>query len=193
MIHPSFKLSLNKHGLLAAIDRKRRTVLYRAGAFAKTVMQRKLRPRKTRKPMIIVVHGRECLVGPRGKVLDAKTKRPVATKLAAEARIEWLKRQPHEAGQAPRRGPKDTLRKNIAFEVDLAKQQVAIGPKVFDRQPPLQGASSVVELLEAGGREWVRSMGKSVMQLYQPHPYAGPTLPIAEKKFRELIKTVPLK
>ena len=68
-----------------------------------------------------------------------------------------------------------------------------IGPRKFGRQPSLFGASSVPELLEQGGTEAIRNFpGGSVIAQYVLHPFVGPTLPIAERKFRDLIEREPL-
>lgn len=196
MIHVNFKMFVDKPGVMAAIDRKRLRVLSQAGAYSRVAMQRMIRPPKTgKKATRITVNGVELIVPPRGMVLSAKTRKPVTTELAREARIAMSKRRhAEEPNRPPRRGPTDLLRRFIFFGIDKDTQSVVIGPQKFAKQPQMTGATSVPELLERGGtaKQWAAGLG-SVTAYYAPHPYVGPTLPIAERRFKELIEREPLK
>lgn len=191
MLHVKFKMFVDRPGVMRAIDRKRLRVLSRVGAFAMTVMRRMIRaPKSSKRARTIDVNGRSYFVPMRGKVLDARTRRPVTRAEAESARRAMALRLRSEGeGQPPRRGPTDLLRRNIFFGVDTDTESVVIGPRMFAKQPPLVGAVSVPELLEKGGIEII--MGKRAK--YGARPYAAPTLPIAERKFRELIESEPLK
>ncbi|MFO0790461.1 MAG: hypothetical protein U0805_13485 [Pirellulales bacterium] len=198
MIHVNYKMFIDRKGIMAAIDRKRLKVLTQTGAYGRVAMQRQIRPAKSgRKAMTINVDGVDCIIpaGGRGLVRDAKTGHAVRKKLAAKALKAWFARQREErAGQPPRRGPTDLLRKFMFFGVDESTQSVVIGPMAFSKQPAMTGAASVPELLEQGGSElqkWID--GQTIQTEYKPHPFAAPTLPVAERKFRELIESVPLK
>jgi hypothetical protein len=104
--------------------------------------------------------------------------------LAAQHRAEG-------EGQPPKRGPKDTLRKNIIFVVD--GESVVIGARPFADQPRLIGAATVPHLLDQGGVEIIDALGGSVAAVYGARPFTEPTLEVAERKFRELIESKPLR
>jgi len=190
MIHISFSMFLDRPGVMRRVDKKIQRVLAQTGAYARVAMQRQIRPAKRGKKARTILVGRQLLLVPiYGKVVDAKTKRPVSKPLADAARRAMGQRLRSEgAGRPPRRGPTDLLRKHIYFGVEPNSETVVIGPMKFHRQPSLVGASSVPELLEKGGGEIVGG----VLTKYEPHPFVQSTLPAAERKFRELIERVPL-
>jgi hypothetical protein len=133
--------------------------------------------------------GREYLVPVRGKVVDVATGKPARKEQAKLARIELAKRLGKEgAGKPPRRGPTDLLRSQIYFGIDAETASVIIGPTKFPRQPRLVGASSVPELLEEGGAEYI---GDELVR-YQPHPFVAPSLDPVEAFFRKTIESEPL-
>jgi hypothetical protein len=124
------------------------------------------------------------VVNVKGPVIDARSGKPVAAKIAQKARqLVREHRRGQGEGQPPRRGPTDNLRKLIFFGVDEQSQSVVIGPMRFASQPPMNRAS-IPELLNRGGVEEI--LGKRVV--YGPRPFVETTLPIAEKKFHELIE-----
>src|SRR5215813_14187230 len=100
-------------------------------------MRRSIRPAKRTKTLTPVeFSGRTFLVPRIGKVLDAKTKRPVSTRDADKARHLLRQLIMHDAaGQPPRRGPADLLRSAMKFSVDLNSYTVSVGPTVFAKQP----------------------------------------------------------
>jgi hypothetical protein len=190
MLRTKLNLKLEVAGLMKAISNKRKRVLQKTGAYGRAVMQSKLRPKATaKKARTVNVGGVECFVPARGKVVDRKTGRPVSKELAMSARKALAAQlRVGGEGQAPRRGPKDTLRKNIIFVVD--DDSVVIGARPFAQQPTLIGAASVPHLLDQGG---IEVLPGSVRAEYEPRPFVGPTMDPTEKKFRELIESEPLR
>lgn len=190
MIHVSFKMFIDKPHVMGRISAKQRRVLAKAGGYARTAMKRQIRPPKRgKKARTVVVDGRPYFVPVAGMVIDVGTGRKATTeqaKLAREAIAGRLKGE--GAGKPPRRGPSDLLRKHIYFGLEEHGETVVIGPMKFGSQPRLVGASSVPELLEKGGGEYI---GNKLVK-YDPHPFAKPTLPLATKKFHELIEKEPL-
>ncbi len=102
------------------------------------------------------------------------------------------------AGQPPRRGPTDLLRRFIFFGIDTDTESVVIGPLVFSSQPKLRGVKNVPELLEFGGEELIRVLTKKddparyEFVKYEPHPYVRPQQADAEKRMEQLIESTPL-
>jgi hypothetical protein len=93
------------------------------------------------------------------------------------------------AGQPPRRGPTDLLRRFILFGVDPDSERVVIGAMPFRRQPRFSGGIvSVPELLEKGGGEYI----KDELVHYQPRPFVNPAFDITLAKMKEKIQSVPL-
>src|SRR5688572_26914892 len=120
MLKAKFKLKLDRRGVMRAIENKRKRVLTKTGAYAMGVMRNMIKGRsKAKKSRTVVVSGVQCFVPVRGMVLDARTKRPVSKELALAARKALAAQHRSEgAGQPPKRGPKDTLRKNVIFAVE---------------------------------------------------------------------------
>lgn len=190
MIHTKFSMFVDRPGVMARIERKRLRVLSKVGAYSRSAMQRQIRaPNAGRKNRTVTIEGRAYFVPVRGRVIDVASSRAATTEQAIEARrllAQQLGRK--GAGKPPRRGPTDLLRKHIYFGIDEATESAIIGPLRFDSQPSLVGASSIPELLEQGGGQFIGDM----LVKYDPHPFAAPTMPIAEQKFRELIESEPL-
>jgi len=190
-----FEMFLDRKTVMDRVDAKRLKVLNRVGGFARLTMKRSIRaPLKSKKARTVQVGDVLCYVPiGRGKVLDASTGKPVATRLAALAHLKMRdKVRSDGAGQPPRRGPLDLLRKHIYYSYDAASESVVIAPLVFLSQPPLIGAASVPELLEFGGQEIFSAKGHTWTGVYEPHPFVRPVLPKAEQKLAELIESVPL-
>jgi hypothetical protein len=196
MIHVDFKMFIDRPGVMRRISAKQQRVLAKTGRYAQVAMQRQIRPpRRAKKLRTVDVNGVPCLVPVHGMVVDSRTGKPVRKEIARQARIALAaKLRDVEAGKPPRRGPTDLLRKFIFFGLDEASESVVIGPMKFAKQPAGISASSVPELLEFGGTMTVQDVlgGQSAIAHYAPHPFVGPTLPIAERKFRELIESEPL-
>jgi hypothetical protein len=192
MIRAKLKMKLEVGKLMKAIADKRRRVLTKTGAYGRGVQQNKLRPgSRSKKSRTIDVNGVRCHVPPRGKVLDARTQRPVSRELAMAARMALAARHRSEgAGQPPKSGPKKTLRKNIVFVVD--DESVVIGARPFPSQPTLIGAASVPHLLDSGGIEIIEALGGSARAVFEPRPFISPSLDPTERKFRQLIESEPL-
>lgn len=190
MIKAKFKFALNQLKLMEAIDRKRAKVLARTGAFGMTVMRRSIRPpSNAKKNRSVTLGGRLVIVPVRGKVIDAKTKQPIRTEDAKQARLMLAaKLRGSGEGQPPRRGPKDLLRKFILFTVDPKSQSVVIGAAPFAKQPSLLGATTVPELLNYGGGQ---NTG-GVLVKYGARPFVEPALATTLRKMEQEIERVPL-
>jgi hypothetical protein len=184
-------VSLNKELLKTAITSKAERVLFKTGAYALTTMRRNIRAAKKAKQFYTVQFGSRKFLVPRvGKVLDAKTKRPVSA-LDAETARHLLKQQltTEAAGQPPRRGPSDLLRELMKFTVDLTTYTVSAGPILFSKQPKLVGAQNVPELLEFGGGEY----RKDQLVHYQPRPFIAPAVQTTQTRMEQLIESEQLR
>jgi hypothetical protein len=190
MFHVKFDMFVDRPAVMRAIEKKQLRVLSQTGAYGRQAMKRTIRPPKAgKRARTVEVAGRQVLVPVRGRVLDAKTLKPVTTELAKAARLAMAARLKSEgAGKPPRRGPSDLLRKFMFFGIDSDSETVVIGPMKFDSQPRLIGRVSVPELLDKGGGQII---GSDLVK-YDPHPFTPQTLDVTEKKFRELIEKVPL-
>lgn len=190
MISVDFKMFLDRKHVAKRIDRKTQRVLAKAGAYGRTAMKREIRPPKSgKKSRTVVVNGLAVIVPVRGKVVDAKTQRPVSKAIADLARLAMAKRYKSEgAGKPPRRGPTDLLRKHIYFGLDPDGETVVIGPMLFSKQPPLVQVTTIPELLNKGGGQNI--MGRYVK--YEPHPFTPRPAELAAKKLAELVKSEPL-
>ncbi len=88
MIHVDVKMFLNTAEVEKRIGAKQRKVLALTGRYSQVAMKRQIRPPKSsKKARTVVVHGRLLLVPVHGKVVDAKTLKPVSAMLAREARL----------------------------------------------------------------------------------------------------------
>lgn len=191
MISVDFKMFLDRPDVMKRINRYQRRVLAKAGGYARTAMRRTIRPPKSgKKSRTVLVDRISVLVPVRGKVVDARTQRPVATALAQKARLAMAAKYKSEgAGQPPRRGPSDLLRKHIYFGLTPDNETVVIGPMLFSSQPQgLQGARTVPELLNKGGSVVNRGM----VSQYAPHPYVEGPAELAKRKLAELVASEPL-
>ena len=190
MISIKFSMFIDRKHVAKRISAKQRRVLGKAGGFGRVVMKREIRPPKSgKKSRTVVVNGLAVIVPARGKVVDAKTQRPVSKKIADLARLAMAKRYKSEsAGKPPRRGPSDLLRQHIYFGVEPDGESVVIGPMAFRKQPHLVGAKTVPELLNKGGSQNI--MGQYVK--YDPHPFTSRPAELAAKKLAELVKSEPL-
>lgn len=192
--HVDFSMFVDRKGVMERVDRKTLRVLSGTGAYAMRSMRNSIKAQpKSKKSRTVVVGDVPCFVPPQGKVLDARTGRPVTTRLAALAVNAFRERTRAEGvGRPPRRGPTDLLRKRIFFGVEADTETVVIGPEMFAKQPALVGATSVPQLLDQGGKEHVRIAGLSYLANYEPRPFVGPQMPIAQKRMAELIEEIPL-
>lgn len=192
--HVDFSMFVDRKGVMERVDRKTLRVLSGTGAYARSSMRNSIRSHPTsKKSRTIQVGDVACFVPPHGKVLDAKTGRPVTTRLAALAVVAFRARTRAEGvGKPPRRGATDLLRKRIFFGVEADTETVVIGPEMFAKQPSMIGATSVPQLLDQGGREQIRMGGMTFMANYEPRPFVAPQMPIAQKKMAELIESIPL-
>jgi hypothetical protein len=193
--HVDFSMFVDRKGVMDRIDRKVLRILSGTGAYAMGAMRKSIRsPSKSKKSRTIQVGDTNCFIPEgRGKVLDAATGRPVPTKVAQLAHINFRERTVAEGvGRPPKRGPSDLLRKRIFFGVETETESVVIGPEMFAAQPRLVGAVSVPQLLDQGGQEEVRFGGRPFLARYEPRPFVGPTLPIAQRRMEELTEEIPL-
>jgi hypothetical protein len=189
-MNAKFVSQLNNDLLKGSIISKAERVLYKTGAYALQTIRRSIRPAKKKKNQTVALGDRKFIVPPRGLVLDAKTKKPVPKRLAATVRHALsASRQKETAGQPPRRGPKDTLRKAMKFSVDPKTFEVTAGPIVFSKQPQLVGASDVPELLEGGGSEKL----KGQIVKYTPHPFITPAIETAKQRMAQLVESEQLR
>jgi hypothetical protein len=200
------KAFVNRPGVIKKIGKWKLGQLSRVGAYGRGAMKKQIRPRPVGKkansvlltptaaelppnwkgPIVPI----QCYVPPNGgKVLNAKTQRPVTRALAQRAWIETKLRDKGKGeGKPPRRGPTDKLRKHIYFAIDTANESVVIGPEPFPKQPQLVGRVSVPELLNKGGVEII--MGDRVK--YGPRPYVEPMLKVTLNKLRQNIAAKPV-
>lgn len=209
---------IERQKLLEKIHGRQVRLMRRVGAYGMTVMRRQLRPQKSergatqflratlggqgraRKVTIAAVsqHGhrynREVIVPVEGfgRVLDAKSGRPVSREDSEKARLQMrILRKAEGAGvgggpgQPPRRGPTDLLRKFTLWDVVEERGNITavIGAEKFAKQPRLVGVSAVPELLEKGGGEYIGSQ----LVAYSPHPFAAPSQQPTINKMPELI------
>jgi hypothetical protein len=189
-VNPDFTSKFNNALLKNAIISKAERVLYKTGAYALQVIRRSIRAPKKAKNQTIALGNRKFIVPPHGLVLDAKTKKPVPSHLAATVRHALRAQQSADsAGSPPRRGPKDTLRKAEKFTVDPKTFEVTAGPIVFGSQPQLVGASDVPEILEGGGSEKI----KDQLVKYAPHPFIRPAVEIAKQRMAALVESEQLR
>lgn len=184
-----FEWFLDREAVRSRIDKKKLAVLGQVGAYARGTVRKSIRPQKSgKKARTVLVGNREFIVPVRGRVVEARTGKEPSAKDAKAAREAMAKRRRFEdRGKPPRRGPKDLLRTNVLFYLDPATESVAVGARVFSRQPDLIGVSDVPELLEFGGKERIR--GETAE--YVPHPFIFPALDTSKKKFRDLVDKIP--
>jgi hypothetical protein len=190
MLKAKLKLKVDVAGVMNAVRKKSRRVLYSTGAFGRQVMKRSIRaPKSGRKSRTVVVEGQALIVPVFGKVLDAKSRQPVRKELADAARRAMAARLRSEgAGKPPRRGPSDLLRQGLHFSVDEASETVTIGAMMFANQARLVGAASVPDLLNKGGGEIIAGQ----LVKYEPRPFVEPALETTYRKMADLVEKVPL-
>ncbi len=193
--HVSFSMFVDRKGVMDRVDAKNLKVLARTGAYVMRAMRNSIKtaPKKEKRLTVVSVHGINCKVPVFGKVIDAATGRPVSyqTSIAARKKIGAINKS-MGAGQPPRRGPTDLLRKRIFYGVETDTETVVIGPEKFTKQPELIGASSVPELLDKGGKEVFRFARDRFVADYEPRPFVAPLVPLAERTLERFIEETPL-
>lgn len=185
-----FDLFVDRPGVLRDVDRWTAQILIRSGAYGRGVMRNKFRPPLVGKQSNSVVYqGRRYHVPRSGLVREYHTGQPVATALAMEVRRAfWATKKGRGAGQPPRRGPTDLLRKFTDFGYDRRRQMTVVGPWPFPSQPKLVGAVSVPELLDKGGGEVI---GGDLVK-YEPRPFVESTLAPTVRFMTQLIERSPV-
>lgn len=186
-----FEWFVDRALVTSRVDKKVLKVLSQVGAFGRTVMRRSIRAqKKSKKARTVQIGARQYLVPVVGKVIDLQTGRFASASQATAAREAMRGRLRSEgAGQPPRRGPTDLLRKFILFGVNPDTETVVIGAMPFRKQPRFSGGIvSVPELLEKGGGEYIR--GELVQ--YQPRPFVQPAFATTRNKLADLIEKTPL-
>lgn len=193
--HVDFSMFVDRKGVMERVDRKTLRVLARTGGYGMRTMRNSIKSQPTaKKKRTVHVDGVDCFIPiGRGKVLDAKTGKPVRTKTAALAVLKFRDQVKHEGvGKPPRRGVTDLLRKRIFFGVEAETETTVIGPEMFAKQPRMVGAVSVPQLLDQGGQEEIRIGGVSMMARYEPRPFVAPALPPTRAAMERFIEEIPL-
>lgn len=193
--HVSFSMFVDRKNVMDRVDAKNLKVLSRTGAYVMRAMRNSIKPapKKEQRKSVVVVRGINCKVPVFGKVIDANTGAPVSHKVSIEARKKVATfNKSLGAGQPPRRGPTDLLRKRIFYGVETETETVVIGPEKFTKQPELIGAASVPELLDKGGKEVFHFARQRFIASYEPRPFVGPLVPLAEKTLERFIEDIPL-
>jgi len=102
----------------------------------------------------------------------------------------------HLASDAPPRYYTRILKDNIFFVYDDKNGEVTIGPVKKTSQYVIpRKHKTVAALIEKGGTATINATRRSpaVTARYKSHPFVLPAQPIAVKKLKELLRTVPLR
>lgn len=192
--HVDFSMFVDRKTVMERVDRKTLRVLARTGGYGMRTMRNSIKSQPTAKnKRTVTVDDVPCFIPPKGKVLDARTGRPVTTRLAALAVLKFRNQTRKEGiGRPPRRGPTDLLRKRIFFGVEADTETVVIGPEMFAKQPQLFGATSVPQLLDKGGSEAIRVGGMNTIAKYEPRPFVAPALPPTREAMERFLVEIPL-
>lgn len=193
--HVDFSMFVDRKTVTERVERKKLRVLARTGGYGMRTMRNSIKSHPTGKAKrTVVVNDVPCFIPPgQGKVLDARSGKPVTTRLAALAVLKFRKQTRNEGiGRPPRRGVTDLLRKRIFFGVEADEENVVIGPEMFAKQPQLFGAVSVPQLLDQGGAEAIRVGGINMIAQYEPRPFVAPALPPTREAMERFLVEIPL-